>query len=61
LDQFREVWERRDTPLLIIVKQKNISRMEKEIGASPRRLTSVNEYVLMSNRHLADNPAHEHE
>ena len=61
LDEFREVWERRDTPLLIIVKQKNISRMEKEIGASPRRLTSVNEYVLMSNRHLADNPAHEHE
>ena len=61
LDEFREVWERKDTPLLIIVKQKNISRMENEIGASPRRLTSVNEYVLMSNRHLADNPAHKHE
>jgi 4-amino-4-deoxy-L-arabinose transferase-like glycosyltransferase len=61
LDEFREVWERKDTSLLIIVKQKNISRMENEIGASPRRLTSVNEYVLMSNRHLADSPAHEHE
>jgi hypothetical protein len=46
-------------PLLIIVKQKNISRMEKEIGASPRRLKTVDEYVLMSNRHLTGNPAHE--
>jgi 4-amino-4-deoxy-L-arabinose transferase-like glycosyltransferase len=59
LDEFRQVWEKNATPLLIIVKQKNISRMEKEIGASPRRLTSVDEYVLMSNRHLTGNPAHE--
>jgi hypothetical protein len=59
LDEFREVWENTDIPLLIIVKQKNISRMEKEIGASPRRLKTVDEYVLMSNRHLTGNPAHE--
>ncbi|HEU4639830.1 MAG TPA: hypothetical protein VFS84_13320, partial [Candidatus Binatia bacterium] len=59
LDEFREVWENTDTPLLIIVKQKNISRMEKEIGASPRRLKTVDEYVLMSNRHLTGSPAHE--
>jgi hypothetical protein len=59
LDEFREVWEKNNTPLLIIVKEKNISRMEKEIGASPRRLTSVDEYVLMSNRHLGGNPADE--
>jgi 4-amino-4-deoxy-L-arabinose transferase-like glycosyltransferase len=59
LDEFRQIWEKNDTPLLIIVKQKNISRMEKEIGASPRRLTSVDEYVLMSNRDLSGNPAHE--
>jgi 4-amino-4-deoxy-L-arabinose transferase-like glycosyltransferase len=59
LDEFRQVWEKDVTPLLIIVKQKNISRMEKEIGASPRRLTSVDEYVLMSNRHLTGNPAHD--
>jgi hypothetical protein len=59
LDEFRGVWEKNDTPLLIIVKQKNISRMEKEIGASPRRLTSVDDYVLMSNGLLSGNPAHE--
>jgi len=59
LDEFRQIWEKNDTPLLIIVKQKNISRMEKEIGASPRRLTAVDEYVLMSNRHLTGNPAHQ--
>ena len=59
LDEFREVWEITDKPLLIIVKQKNISRMEKEIGDSPRRLTAVDEYVLMSNRHLTANVAHE--
>jgi len=45
--------------LLIIVKQKNISRMEREIGASPRKLTSIDEYVLMSNRQLSDNQGHE--
>jgi 4-amino-4-deoxy-L-arabinose transferase-like glycosyltransferase len=59
LDEFRGVWEKNDTPLLIIVKQKNISRMEKEIGASPRKLTSVDEYVLMSNGLLSGNPAHD--
>ncbi len=59
LDEFRQVWEKKDTPLLIIVKQKNISRMEKEIGDSPRRLATVDEYVLMSNHHLTGNPAHE--
>jgi 4-amino-4-deoxy-L-arabinose transferase-like glycosyltransferase len=59
LDEFRQVYEKSATPLLIIVKQKNISRMEKEIGASPRRLTSIDEYVLMSNRQLTGNPAHE--
>ena len=59
LDEFRQVWEKNDTPLLIIVKQKNISRMEEEIGDSPRRLTTVDEYVLMSNRHLTGNAAHE--
>jgi hypothetical protein len=59
LDEFREVWEKSNTPLLIIVKQKNISRMEKEIGASPRKLTMVDEYVLMTNRPLRGNPGHE--
>jgi len=59
LDEFREVWEKKDRPLLIIVKQKNIPRMEKEIGASPRRLTTIDEYVLMSNGHLTGHPAHD--
>jgi 4-amino-4-deoxy-L-arabinose transferase-like glycosyltransferase len=59
LDEFREVWEKNNTPLLIIVKQKNISRMEKEIGASPRKLTMVDEYLLMSNRPLGGNLGHE--
>jgi 4-amino-4-deoxy-L-arabinose transferase-like glycosyltransferase len=59
LDEFRQVWEKNDTPLLIIVKQKNISRMEKEIGDSPRRLTRIDEYVLMSNRQLSANRENE--
>jgi hypothetical protein len=33
----------------MIVKQKNLSRMEKEIGASPRKLTTVDDYVLLTN------------
>jgi hypothetical protein len=49
-DEFREVWNKKQTALLIIVKQKNLSRMEKEIKASPRQLTTVDEYVLLSNR-----------
>ena len=59
LVEFREVWGKKDRPLLIIVKQKNIPRMEKEIGASPRRLTTIDEYVLMSNGHLTGHPAHD--
>ena len=48
-DEFREAWKKNKTPLLIIVKQKNLSRMEKQIGASPRKLTTVDEYVLLTN------------
>ena len=59
LVEFLEVWGKKDRPLLIIVKQKNIPRMEKEIGASPRRLTTIDEYVLMSNGHLTGHPAHD--
>jgi hypothetical protein len=33
--------------------------MEKEIGDSPRRLTSIDEYVLMSNRQLSANRENE--
>jgi hypothetical protein len=50
LDEFREVWNKNKTPLLIIVKQKNLWRMEKEIGASPRKLTTIDEYVLLTNQ-----------
>jgi 4-amino-4-deoxy-L-arabinose transferase-like glycosyltransferase len=49
LDEFREAWKKNKTPLLIIVKQKNLSRVEKEIGASPRKLTTIDEYVLLTN------------
>jgi 4-amino-4-deoxy-L-arabinose transferase-like glycosyltransferase len=49
-DEFREAWRKNKTPLLMIVKQKNLSRMEKEIGDSPRRLTTIDEYVLLTNR-----------
>jgi 4-amino-4-deoxy-L-arabinose transferase-like glycosyltransferase len=48
-DEFREAWKKNKTPLLMIVKQKNVARMEKEIGASPRKLTMVDEYVLLTN------------
>jgi hypothetical protein len=48
-DEFREAWKKNKTPLLIIVKQKNLSRMEKEMGASPRKLTTIDEYVLLTN------------
>jgi 4-amino-4-deoxy-L-arabinose transferase-like glycosyltransferase len=48
-DEFREAWKKNKTPLLMIVKQKNLSRMEKEIGASPRKLTTVDDYVLLTN------------
>jgi 4-amino-4-deoxy-L-arabinose transferase-like glycosyltransferase len=48
-DEFREAWKKNKTPLLMIVKQKNLSRMKKEIGASPRKLTTVDDYVLLTN------------
>jgi 4-amino-4-deoxy-L-arabinose transferase-like glycosyltransferase len=58
-DEFREAWNKNDRPLLIIVKQKNLSRMEKEIEASPRKLAAIDEYVLLSNQHLRDDSAHQ--
>ena len=54
-DEFREAWKKNKTPLLIIVKQKNLSRMEKEMGASPRKLTTIDEYVLLTNHQLHGN------
>jgi hypothetical protein len=46
-DEFREIWNKSSEPLLIIVKQKNLPRMEKEVGALPRMLTALDEYVLL--------------
>ena len=48
-DEFREAWKVNKTPLVMIVKKKNLSRMEKEIGVSPRKLTTIDEYVLLTN------------
>jgi 4-amino-4-deoxy-L-arabinose transferase-like glycosyltransferase len=47
-DEFREKWQTMKQPLLVVVKEKNLSRLAKDVGEEPRRLAAVDEYVLVT-------------
>lgn len=48
LQEFHEHWKTTNQPLLIILKDKNLRRFATNLGASPLRLASVDEYILVS-------------
>jgi 4-amino-4-deoxy-L-arabinose transferase-like glycosyltransferase len=50
-EEFRDIWAESNRPMVIIVKDKNIARMKRQIGATPTELARVDEYVLMTNQH----------
>jgi 4-amino-4-deoxy-L-arabinose transferase-like glycosyltransferase len=47
-DQFREKWQTIDAPLLVVVKEKNLLRLEEQVGATARMLATIDDYVLIS-------------
>jgi 4-amino-4-deoxy-L-arabinose transferase-like glycosyltransferase len=48
--EFLERWRNAKQPLLIIVKEKNLGRLAREVGESPLTLGAVDEYLLVSKR-----------
>lgn len=47
-EEFQERWEAAKEPLLIIVKQHNLSRLVKQIGASASEVGRAGEYLVLS-------------
>jgi len=47
-DEFKKIWKTTELPLRIIVKEKNLRRLTKEVGESPSRLAAIDEYLLVS-------------
>jgi len=47
-EEFSEKWQTMKQPLLVVVKEKNLSRLAKDVGEEPRRLAAVDEYVLVT-------------
>jgi 4-amino-4-deoxy-L-arabinose transferase-like glycosyltransferase len=46
-DEFGRRWRSAKQPLLIFVKEKNRARLEAEVGAAPKQISSVNDYVIL--------------
>ncbi|MGE5220500.1 MAG: glycosyltransferase family 39 protein [Chloroflexota bacterium] len=47
-NEFRNRWKSAKQPLLIIVKEKNLSRLEENVGESLRRLAAADEYLVVA-------------
>jgi 4-amino-4-deoxy-L-arabinose transferase-like glycosyltransferase len=46
-DEFRQKWQAATQPLLIIVKEKNLSRLREQIGETPKKIGAFDEYLLV--------------
>ena len=53
-EEFAAQCGKNELPLRIFLKEKNLPRLTKEVGAVPRRLTSFDDFVLVSNRCRAE-------
>ena len=47
-EEFKQVWQTTQRPLLILVKEKNLRRFVENVGESPSRLAAVDEYLIVS-------------
>jgi 4-amino-4-deoxy-L-arabinose transferase-like glycosyltransferase len=47
--EFAQQWKRPDLVLRVIVKEKNLQRMMRDVGAAPRVLAKYDEYLLVAN------------
>jgi len=46
--EFREKWQTAEQPLLVVVKEKNLSRLARNIGEVPKKLAAIDEYALVA-------------
>jgi 4-amino-4-deoxy-L-arabinose transferase-like glycosyltransferase len=47
-EEFKTIWQTTRQPLLIIVKEKNLPRLEEEVGEALLRLAAADEYLVVS-------------
>jgi hypothetical protein len=47
--EFATQWNRKDLVLRVIVKEKNLQRLSRDVGDAPRILTKFDEYLLVTN------------
>jgi len=47
-EEFRERWNTTEKPLLIVIKEKNLTRFVQQVGQSPIRLGAADEYLLVT-------------
>jgi hypothetical protein len=47
-DEFRARWKSAEDPLLIIVKEKNLPRLEENVGEPLHRLAAAAEYLVVA-------------
>jgi 4-amino-4-deoxy-L-arabinose transferase-like glycosyltransferase len=49
-EEFAEQWKKNTWPLKVFLKEKNLAKLSREIGTSPKLLMKFNEYLLVTNR-----------
>lgn len=47
-DEFSAAWKRNNPPLLVFAKAKTRLRLESQLAEGTKRLTGVDEYILLS-------------
>jgi 4-amino-4-deoxy-L-arabinose transferase-like glycosyltransferase len=47
-EEFREKWQTAKQPLLVVVKEKNLSRLARNVGEVPKKLAAIDEYALVA-------------
>jgi hypothetical protein len=49
-DKFAELWDHSPARLVVFVQEKKLSRLAEDVGAAPKRLLTVGDIALVSNR-----------
>jgi hypothetical protein len=47
-EEFRDIWQSSGTPMVILVKEKNLHKLERLVGAVPKRVAAYDEYLIVT-------------
>ena len=47
-DEFHDIWQSSDTPMVILVKEKNLRGLERLVGAAPNRVAAFDDYLIVT-------------